>query len=200
MNSTASTAPSGHAPARCAACERYIGPVAECPYCGLENAGGGGLRRLRLAAGLLAGIGLLLVYLAARAGEVPSMRIEDLTPRLHAATVRVTGRVQTPPFIAAGDEHHGTITFLVDDGTGTLSVTARRAPAGSWTAASALPREGDTVELVGRLTIEANGKRRLRLHRLHNRSLHPQAPVPPEYSRHIHRISRTGHRQRERHA
>lgn len=157
----------------CPACERYTGMSVACPYCGLDTPHGTVLKRLRCAAIIVAGAGLLFLYLAAKSGQGRSMRIGDLNPHMDGATIRVAGRVATQPYVWPPNGPPAYVSFLLEDRTGVLGVSASRPLAGQLAAAGFLPQRGETVRVTGCLRVEPTGKRRLRIHNVEGLSLVP---------------------------
>jgi hypothetical protein len=149
--------------ARCPSCERYIGPVGSCPYCGTDSDRPPAIRALRLAALTLAGVGLLFLYLMGRHRDTPLMTIGDITPMMNYATVRISGAVERSPYVSRRGGTVEYLSFQVDDGTGALRVSAEDDVAAELDTRQLTPQRGQHVEVTGRLTVKADGKHQLRL-------------------------------------
>jgi len=149
--------------AMCPSCERFIGPARACPYCGADAPDRPGLRFLRWASLLLASLGLAFLYLTATRRAAPLIRIADITPFMNHAEVRVTGTVTRAPYVSRRKGGVDYVSFVVEDGAGTLRVTAQGALARSLVERNLLPAAGAEVEVTGSLSPAANGPARLRL-------------------------------------
>jgi len=147
----------------CPSCERFIGPVGMCPYCGSDSARPRSLKILQTAAVVLAGVGLLFLYVMARYREVPLVQIGDITPLMNYATVRVAGTVDRKPYVSKRKGKVDYVSFLVDDGTGALRVSADREVARMLVARDLLPQRGQRVDVTGRLSVTADGRQKLRI-------------------------------------
>lgn len=147
----------------CPSCERFIGPADHCPYCGEASARSPALRRLRLAAFLLAFVGLAFLYLAVTQRELPVIRVDTITPMMNFAYVRVVGRVVHDPRVSERDGAVDYCSFLVDDGSGALRVQAYRGAASELAAPERLPPRGALVDVAGSLVVTAEEAPRLRM-------------------------------------
>lgn len=147
----------------CPSCERFIGPADSCPYCGEDSARSPALRRLRTAALLLAFLGLACLYLMATHRELPVVDIQQITPMMNFAYVRVVGRVVREPRVITRDGRVDYCSFMIDDGTGTLRVQAYRRAAERLAGENRLPREGALVDVAGSLSVAAEDAPKLRL-------------------------------------
>ncbi len=113
-----------------------------------------------MAAVLLASIGLLALYLTARAQQAAPVRIGDITPLMGFANVTVTGRVTRTPFVGEAGDY---VMFRVDDGSGELRIAAHDAVAEALIARNQLPVAGSDIRLSGELSISARRGTRLYL-------------------------------------
>jgi len=59
----------------CPSCGRYVGPHEACPYCSAHLTGRTPIRTVKIAAILLATVGLALLWIAATRAEVPQITI-----------------------------------------------------------------------------------------------------------------------------
>jgi len=149
--------------ALCPSCERFIGPARSCRYCGEPGRPDPVLRFLRLGAVLLATLGLFFLLLMARTRAPAAVSIGDISPLMSFATVCVSGRVARTPYVSSDTGGVDYISFLVDDGTGSLRVAARGRVADSLARADRIPRRDSRVEVTGILRTESGGKFRLYL-------------------------------------
>jgi len=146
--------------ATCPSCDRFIGPADRCPYCGADSAKAPILRHLRVAALGLAAVGLVFLYLMARAKETPAVRIGEISPAMNFATVRVSGVVSG---VFVGDENGriNYVSFYLADPSGELQVKAYRGVAAALAGKGRVPARGSSVEVTGNLRVAADGKIRL---------------------------------------
>lgn len=71
---TTSTTPTG---AHCPSCGRFVGPYTTCPYCGAKLGGRIPVRAIKIAAILLATVGLLALWWMARRMDIPTVSAAD---------------------------------------------------------------------------------------------------------------------------
>jgi len=81
------SAASGGREGCCPACDRHIGTVEECPYCGVEPPWAGRIRGLKAGSALVAAAGAAIVLAAARAGGTPALCVRETGPNRQAARV-----------------------------------------------------------------------------------------------------------------
>jgi len=148
----------------CPVCERFIGPAAVCPYCDEESARSGMLKVMRRAALILGLAGLALLYVAASHSTIPVMPIENITPMMNFAHVRVVGEVARRPFISRKRGEVDYLSFLVTDRGNELRVTANRDVARTLVERKAVPEKGAWVDVAGTLNISGGGRKKLRLY------------------------------------
>lgn len=159
MNPSESTAGA----AVCPSCERFMGPAAVCPYCDADSRHHPFVRRIRYSALFLALAGLVLLYVMARHRDTPLVRVGQINPAMNFGCVRVNGTVSRRPYVSREADRVDYVSFLVDDGTGSLRVAAYRDVARVLEAADRLPTKGQSVEVSGVLTVSGDGDLRLRL-------------------------------------
>ncbi len=138
------------APARCPSCGRFVGPYERCPYCGTELHRRLSLRAVKIAALLLATVGLLgLGWMAAHA-EVPLITAAQAGGTMNMAYVRLRGKVVRS---LTYDPESGYLAFWLDDGTGEVRISAYRQATQTLVEAGKVPAPGDTVEVAGTLRV-----------------------------------------------
>jgi len=147
----------------CPSCERYIGPVSRCPYCDADAARPGSLRSLRIAAVVLAGAGLFFLYLMVCHRDMPLTEIGTITPLMNYATVHLSGRVGSRPYVSRQRGRVDYLSFLLDDGTGSMRVSADGRVARALVKDALIPERGRNVDVTGKINARADGKRYLRL-------------------------------------
>ena len=149
--------------ALCPGCERFVGAEGVCRYCGEETMRLPLWRRLRVAALLLAVVGLGLLYVVARHKPIPTVRIGDITPTMNFAYVCVAGTVESRPYVSKGGTRVDYAAFTIDDGSGTIRVAAYGRVAQQLAALERLPAKGDSVSVSGSLGVPADGRVKLHL-------------------------------------
>ncbi len=160
--------------AHCPSCGRYVGPYETCPYCGAKIAGRLPVRLVKLAAILLAGVGLLGLWWLARHTEIPLVTVENASGTMNMAYVRIAGKVSRS---ITYDPQSGYLAFWVDDGTGEVRVSAYRDVTESLVAARHVPALGDEVRVAGTLRIREDFVA-LTLNVPEHLEIHRPAPVP----------------------
>jgi len=141
---------------KCKVCGRFIGPVTVCPYCSEDVPQSPLLRSLRIAAVILATLGLFLLYLGARIRQPPAVNIAQISPAMNFAHVRITGRVKRKPYIGKERDY---ISFLLSGPDGhTIKIFARGRTAKKMISDNCLPATGTAVSVRGELHVSANNK------------------------------------------
>ncbi|MEJ5309173.1 MAG: OB-fold nucleic acid binding domain-containing protein [Anaerolineae bacterium] len=144
---TTPTAPTG---ANCPSCGRFVGPYTTCPYCGAKLGGRISVRAVKIAAILLATVGLLALWWLARRMDIPTVSAADALGTMNMAYVRVQGRVTRS---LSYDPTSGYLAFWLDDGTGEVRVSSYRDVTQALLAAGKVPALGDDVTVAGTLRI-----------------------------------------------
>jgi DNA/RNA endonuclease YhcR with UshA esterase domain len=147
----------------CSSCGRFVGALTRCPYCGARVTKRLSVQVFRYAALLVGIVGLGLLYLMVRNKDIPAIRIGDIEPTMNFAYVRVIGSVSGDARIFKEGNRVRSLRFMVDDGSGEISVTAFRSQAEALVAANRVPRRGDRVEVTGSLNMTADGDVVMRL-------------------------------------
>lgn len=140
----------------CSSCNRFVGPVSTCPYCGAAIEKRASLRAFKLAAVFLATMGLFLLYLMVTRGAIPVIQIGSIGRTMNFAFVRIEGRVANDTAVYREAGKVASVSFTVDDGSGDLSVKAYRDNARELVKRALIPRAGDFVTVEGSLNITAD--------------------------------------------
>lgn len=161
----------------CPSCGRFVGALTRCPHCGTRIEKRISVRTTRIAAVLLATIGLVLLYLMSINQEIPVVQIGDIEPTMNFAYVKITGTVIEDARIFEKSGRIQSLRFFIDDGTGEIPVSAYRAQAQALVQENRIPRIGDYVEVAGSLSVSADDRTLLRLQSPEQLSL-TQAEIP----------------------
>lgn len=148
----------------CPVCERFIGPQNTCPYCGEASAKSSLLVGLRRAALILGVLGLALLHLAAAHREIPVTLVETISPMMNFAHVRIVGKVPRNAYVSRKHGAVDYVSFLLDDRTGEVRVTAYHDVAKSLVEQGKVPVRGTWVDAAGTLNVAADGGVKLRLY------------------------------------
>ncbi|MCK5850778.1 MAG: OB-fold nucleic acid binding domain-containing protein [Kiritimatiellae bacterium] len=142
----------------CSCCERFIGPIGICPYCGEAPVHNKMLSLLRRVSILLAFAGLVFLYLAARGNTFPVTDIGQITPMMNYAVVRVKGTVERHAYIARSNGQVDYLSFSLRDNSGKARVTAYGAVARTVEKERKTPQKGDYVDVTGSLRVGVDGR------------------------------------------
>jgi len=134
----------------CPSCGRYVGPYEACPYCGARIGGRVSVRAVKIAAIVLATVGLAALWLAATHSEVPLVPIGQAGATMNMAYVRVQGRVIRSPSYYADS---GYLAFTIADESGQMRVSAYRHEAEALRSGGRVPALGDWVSVEGTLRV-----------------------------------------------
>jgi DNA/RNA endonuclease YhcR with UshA esterase domain len=134
----------------CPSCGRYAGPYEACPYCGARLAGRMPVRLVKIAAILLASVGLAALWFAATRAEVPLIQIGQAGATMNMAYVRLEGRCTREP---SYDPESDYLSFWLEDDTGEIRVSAYRAETRQLIERALVPALGDVVEVAGTLRV-----------------------------------------------
>ncbi len=147
---TASTQPPSGGDTHCPSCGRFVGPYETCPYCGARQRGRISVRAVKIAAVVLATVGLLALWWAARQTDIPTVSAADAQGTMNMAYVKVSGHIARS---LSYDPESGYLAFWVDDGTGEVRVSSYRDVTESLLASGKIPALGDAVTVAGTLRI-----------------------------------------------
>jgi hypothetical protein len=86
----------------------------------------------------------------------------EITPMMNFANIRVAGHVARPPYMSGGKKAEY-LSFLMEDGSGELRVTADGRVARQLIDKGLVPAKGDSVDIAGTVNISADGKMKLRI-------------------------------------
>lgn len=140
----------------CSSCGRFVGPATKCQYCGAPVRQRMSVRFFRWAAVLLATVGLALLYWMSIMREVPRVEIGSIVSTMNFAYVNIEGVVPQSARIFQTGDMVSSVSFSVDDGTGTIPVRAFGRNGQALVDADKVPRAGDRVSLDGSLNISAD--------------------------------------------
>jgi len=136
--------------AHCPSCGRYVGPYEACPYCGAHLTRRIPIRVVKIAAILLATVGLAALWFAATRAEVPLIQIGQTGATMNMAYVRLEGHCTRAP---SYDPESDYISFWIEDDTGEIRVSAYRAETQQIIEQGRVPALGDLVEVAGTLRV-----------------------------------------------
>jgi len=160
--------------AGCPSCGRFVGPYETCPYCGAQVGKRLSLRLIKGVAVLLATVGLIALWWAARNVQVPLLTAEQALGTMNMAYVRLQGDVVRGPTYDPEGEY---LSFWLDDGTGEVMVSAYRDVTRVLVSEERVPTLGDEVEVAGTLRIREDFVS-LTLNVSEHLTLERPAPVP----------------------
>lgn len=138
----------------CPSCGRYVGPYEACPYCGARMTGRLPIRTAKIAAGVLAGVGLALLWFVTIRSPVPSIQIGRAGSTMNMAYAQVEGQVVRGPDYYPDS---GYLAFTLADDTGEIRVSAYRNEADRLRAERRVPALGDRVRVAGTLRVREAG-------------------------------------------
>ncbi len=139
----------------CPNCGRYVGAYEKCPYCGAPIPKRMSIKIFRYGSLILSIIGLFILFLIAREKEIPLIKVEDISPTMNFAYVRIKGTViRYPKF----DTKLKSLSLSVNDGTGDIFVKAYRVVGDKLYKAGKIPSIGDIIDVQGTLRIRGSQK------------------------------------------
>jgi hypothetical protein len=99
----------------CPICNRYCGPVKQCPYCDATIPFPRLYRQIRASAWILATVGLIILILAAARRPPETIPIRDITPAMQFSRLFFEGELTRAPRISRNQNSASTD---LDDGSG----------------------------------------------------------------------------------
>ncbi len=135
----------------CPSCGRFVGAQETCPNCGAHLGRRISLRLIQYGAVILAVLGLVALWFAARARDIPVVRIQDISSTMNWAYVKLQGTVIRPPSF---DAQTGYLRFWIFDGSGEMMVAAYRNESQALLTAGKVPAMGDEVTVEGTLKVK----------------------------------------------
>lgn len=135
----------------CPSCGRFVGPYEACPYCGARLTPRLSLRVVKVAAFLLATVGLLALWLFALRRPLPRLSIGEISATMNFAYGEIAGRVTDGPRYNPDSR---TLSFTVDDGTGRMRVWAFRDVVEALRESGKVPALGDQVVVAGTVRVQ----------------------------------------------
>jgi DNA/RNA endonuclease YhcR with UshA esterase domain len=137
----------------CPSCGRFVGAQIRCAWCGAHISKRMSLHIVRYGAILLALLGLVGLWVAARRASLPVIQVHDIDSTMNWAYVQVQGVVSRYP---AYDSESGYLSFWLDDGTGEIMIAAYRKESQALFEADRIPAIGDVVAVEGTLRIRGD--------------------------------------------
>jgi len=134
----------------CPSCGRFVGTANKCAYCGAKVEKRMSLLAIRWAAIFLATVGLFLLWLMAVHRDIPVVLLGNIQPTMNFGQIRVIGQVKGD---ARQNRSGGGWRFTVDDGTDSMLVWVSKKQAQKLAADNRMPKEDDSVNFVGSLSI-----------------------------------------------
>lgn len=134
----------------CGSCGRFVGPYEGCPYCGAEMAGRLSVRIVKIAAIVLATVGLALVWWSARGVPIPEITLGEAGGTMNLAYVRVRGRLSRG---LTYDPESAYLGFWLSDETGEIHVNCYEGVTQALMAEGRMPAVGDEITIAGTLRI-----------------------------------------------
>jgi len=147
----------------CPCCNRFIGPVRTCPYCGEDALENRSVRVLQRASLALALAGLVCLHISVAARELPRVAIGEVTPAMNFARIHIGGTVTREPYVAREGGEVEYVSFQIDDASGRARVAARGDVARALVERGLVPVPGAGIDATGSLRIMAGRPPRLYL-------------------------------------
>lgn len=135
----------------CPLCGQFVGALTRCPRCGARVEKRMSVRVFRYAAVLLGTMGLALLYAMVKHREIPIVKVGEIKPTMNFAYVRIAGRVVSEPRVYKEEGRVRRLNFIVDDGSGEISIIAFGGQAAALVQQRKVPAAGDYVEIAGSL-------------------------------------------------
>lgn len=136
--------------ATCPSCGRFVGPLEKCPFCGADVKKRLPLKYLRLAALVLAILGMAILLYAVSGMATPMVKIGRVGATMNYAYVRLEGTVTGGPLY---DPDEQTLRFYIGDETGEILALSFRATTRQLIEQNKIPRVGDKISVEGTLRV-----------------------------------------------
>ncbi|MBN2054423.1 hypothetical protein JW905_05850 [bacterium] len=134
----------------CPSCGRFVGAYERCPYCQADMKMRMSLKLIRRISLYGALAGLVLLYFASRAHELPVIHVGEVEMNNNMALVKVVGTVVD----VIEDQVKNNFKVTLDDGTGRITLNAfGKLDVFKREMGDSFPREGDRLQVVGNLNI-----------------------------------------------
>lgn len=139
--------------AYCPSCGRYVGPYNACPYCGAKIKERISTKVLKIFSISFSIIGVVVIWWAASNRMVPTIMAGEINNTNNFAYAQMKG-VCTRSY--SYDAKGKSLSFPLDDGTGTIWIKAYGAQAEEIYNSKNLPKPGDSVFVEGTVRMKGN--------------------------------------------
>ncbi|MBN1899683.1 MAG: hypothetical protein JW827_12990 [Spirochaetes bacterium] len=139
----------------CPSCGKFVGAYEKCPYCGAHVEKRISIKFFRYGSLVFSFLGLLLLYFISTHKEIPLIKINQISPTMNFAYIRVRGIVFRYP---SYDKQLDILTLSLNDGTEDIIVKAYRATAKKLQKMKMIPKLGDLVDVEGTVRIRGAGR------------------------------------------
>ncbi len=136
--------------ASCPSCGRFTGPLNSCPYCGARRQGRLSMQGIKIAALIIATLGLALLWNAARNTPIPTLSIAAAQSAQNMAYIRLEGQVSRP---IQYDPQNNSLVFWISDDENEARIAAYEKTAAALIAAGKIPAPGDLIRVAGTLRV-----------------------------------------------
>lgn len=140
---------------KCPSCGRFVGAYEKCPYCGASVSKRLSIKLFRYGSLIFSVLGLAILYFISAHKEIPLIKINQISPTMNFAYIRVKGIVTRYPVF---DEKLSILTVQINDGTEDLMVKAYRVTALKIKKLNKIPEIGQIIDLEGTVRIRGSLK------------------------------------------
>ncbi len=138
----------------CPKCGQFMGPFKVCPYCRTKVKNRLDIRTFKAISLMVAVLGIAALLVWANMKDREKWNIDDLTKRQNYAYLEFNGTVIDEPsyFLTFSDDGKalpGSLSFVIDDGTGIIEVKAYAEVAKDIVKENKIPVQGDTITVKG---------------------------------------------------
>lgn len=159
----------------CPSCTRFVGTYETCPYCGAAVFKRLSVRFFRWGSLVVAFVGLICLWLAARGIDAPLVKVQDLTATMSMGQVRVEGKIVGRPSL---HPEWKSLYVQIDDQTGTAMISAYD-PVSREIMDTLTPAQGDVVSVQGMVRVQQGSPPKLQVQAAKHFRMVRRAP-PPE--------------------